>query len=237
MAIKNNILLPVHILSENKNVLVIGDVHLPYDHGDYLEFCLETYIKYNCNVVIQIGDLIDHNSISYHEKDGDLPSAKDEMFYTKHELKKWYKVFPDMALIDGNHTRLIARKIKSAGLSSDVMKSIETIYEMPPGWKLYNNIQLDNVLYIHGDGFSGIHPNYNAMLTKRCNVVLGHLHSVLSLQYHNNGNSTIWGMSVGAGVDNNSLAMAYAKYHRNKPCLGCGVVLNNGKEPHIIHMG
>jgi len=48
----------------NKNVLVIGDLHLPFSLDGYLEHCINTYKQYNCNEVVFIGDIIDNHASS-----------------------------------------------------------------------------------------------------------------------------------------------------------------------------
>ena len=55
-----------------ENVLVIGDIHAPFELGKgYLQFCKDTYKEYNCNRVVFIGDIIDNHYSSYHETDAD----------------------------------------------------------------------------------------------------------------------------------------------------------------------
>ena len=39
-----------------RNILVVGDLHCPFDLDEYLPHCIEQYKKWNCNQVIMIGD-------------------------------------------------------------------------------------------------------------------------------------------------------------------------------------
>jgi len=50
-----------YINKQERRILVIGDIHAPFTLCGYLEFCKETYAKYNCNQVIFIGDIIDNH--------------------------------------------------------------------------------------------------------------------------------------------------------------------------------
>jgi len=52
--------------SKKVNRLVVGDVHLPYTHRNYLQHAIDTYHKYNCNAVSFTGDLIDSHFASFH---------------------------------------------------------------------------------------------------------------------------------------------------------------------------
>ena len=44
--------------TDERRILVIGDIHAPFELDGYLEFCQETYAKHLCNQVIYIGDII-----------------------------------------------------------------------------------------------------------------------------------------------------------------------------------
>ena len=52
-------LLEMRAKAEKSRVLVIGDIHLPFERKDYLQFCKDTYKEYQCNRVVFIGDIID----------------------------------------------------------------------------------------------------------------------------------------------------------------------------------
>ena len=56
-----------YLTTNERRILVIGDLHAPFELDGYLEFCQETYAKYLCNQVIFIGDIIDNHYSSYHE--------------------------------------------------------------------------------------------------------------------------------------------------------------------------
>ena len=49
-------------------ILVIGDLHLPAEREDYLQFCRDLKKKYKTNMTVFIGDVIDHHAISFHNK-------------------------------------------------------------------------------------------------------------------------------------------------------------------------
>lgn len=87
----------------SKNVLIIGDTHLPYEKDGYLEFCIEQYNKWNCDTVVHIGDLIDSHATSRHPSVPDAYGPGDELEYTIKKLSKWYEAFPNMKVCIGNH--------------------------------------------------------------------------------------------------------------------------------------
>ena len=213
----------------NKNVLVIGDLHEPFCLDGYLEHCIETYNKYKCNEVVFIGDIIDNHASSYHETDPDGHSAGQELKLAIQRIKQWYSAFPKATVIIGNHDRLIMRKAYSSGLSKLWIKDYAEVLGTP-GWTFTDSIEIDNVLYIHGEGGTA-----RARIRRDLqSVVQGHLHSQAYIDWCVGAKFKIFGMQVGCGVDHRSYAMAYGK-EGPKPAIACGVILQ-GEVPINIMM-
>ena len=76
------------------NVGIIGDTHIPFEKKGYLEFCKRTFDYFECDEIVHIGDLVDLHALSYHERDPNGRSAKDELDIAKERLRLWYKAFP-----------------------------------------------------------------------------------------------------------------------------------------------
>jgi len=212
-----------------KNVLVIGDLHEPFCLDGYLEHCIETYNKYKCNEVVFIGDIIDNHASSYHETDPDGHSAGQELKMAIQRIKQWYSAFPKAIVIIGNHDRLIMRKAYSSGLSKLWIKDYAEVLGTP-GWNFTDSIEIDNVLYIHGEGGTA-----RARVRRDLqSVVQGHLHSQAYIDWCVGAKFKLFGMQVGCGVDHRSYAMAYGK-EGPKPAIACGVILQ-GEVPINIMM-
>jgi len=216
-----------------KNILVIGDTHLPYEKEGYLEFCKEQYDKYNCDTVVHIGDLIDSHATSRHPSIPDAYSAGDELFYTKKKLKEWYKVFPEMKVCIGNHDIRAYKIAADSGIASKWLKGFADVLEVPK-WEFEDFFEINDTVYLHGTGTSGVTAAYRRVLNLGQNVVMGHMHSDASILFHKLPNKTVWGMIVGCGVDEKSYGMNYAKNDIKKSIISCAVVLDN--QPIIISM-
>ena len=65
-------------MKKNKPVLVIGDTHCPAMLDGYIPFLKKIHKKHGCGRVVHIGDLVDWNSISFHEKNPSMPSPAEE---------------------------------------------------------------------------------------------------------------------------------------------------------------
>ena len=137
-------------LEEDSRVLVIGDTHVPFDLPTYLDFLKDTYDKYDCNRVVHIGDCVDFHALSYHETDADGMSAGDELAKAKQHLARYYKVFPEMDVIFGNHSRMVSRKAMTSGIPREWIRDYADVFGVP-NWEYHTELVIDNVLYTHGD--------------------------------------------------------------------------------------
>ena len=208
-----------------RNVLVIGDLHCPFDLDEYLEFCKQQYILYDCNEVVFIGDVIDNHYSSYHETDVDGLGGGEELEFAIKRIARWYEAFPKATVIIGNHDRLIMRKAQTSAIPKKWIKSYKEVLEVPK-WNFKVSYEQDGVQYLHGEGGTA-RTKCKADLM---NTVQGHLHTQCYIEHFVGKNFRIFGMQVGCGIEFSSYSFAYAKAGR-KPAIACAVVLENGTVP------
>lgn len=206
--------------AKENRVLIIGDLHAPFDLDSYFDFCVDTYNNFNCNKVVFIGDVIDNHYSSYHETSADGMGGEQELELAISRLKRWYKAFPDAYVTIGNHDRIIMRKAQTSAVPSKWIKQYQEVLETPK-WKFVSEVLIDDVLYIHGEGGTA----KTKMKADLQSVVQGHLHTQLYVEYAVGRKNRVFGMQVGCGINHESYAMAYAKAGK-KPAIGCGVVVN-----------
>ena len=223
-------------MKDRDSVLVIADTHIPFEHRNYLDFCLDMKQRCKCKTVIHIGDLVDNHAISYHEHDPNGQSAGDEHKIAMKHLRQWYKAFRKLKLCRGNHDRLVDRKGKTAGLPTIVFQPFRKIWSLPSGWEDDWEFKINNVLYEHGTGYSGKYPHMTAAINNRCSTVIGHVHSVAGIEWLANSRDCLFGMSVGCGVDRRTYAFAYGRDFKRKPILGCGIVTDMGRYCQFMPM-
>jgi len=208
-----------------KNVLVVGDLHLPFTLEGYLEHCIKVYKKYNCDTVVFIGDILDLHFTSYHETSTEGYGATQEHDLSVEMLRKWYKAFPKAYVTIGNHDALIYRKAMSAGISKRWIQNYSQVLGTP-GWEWVTDVVIDDVLYTHGTTNAYTKAKQNLMST-----VQGHLHSQAGIQFYVGAKSRIFGFQIGCGVDMKSYAMEYGR-NFPKPVISCGVVIE-GLHPYL----
>tara|TARA_B110001452_G_scaffold191259_1_gene161406 strand:- start:13 stop:750 length:738 start_codon:yes stop_codon:yes gene_type:complete len=205
--------------NDESRVLVVGDLHSPFDLDSYFDHCVEVYERYNCNRVVFIGDVIDNHYSSYHETDADGMGGGQELELAIKRLERYYHRFPDAHVTVGNHDRIIIRKAQSGGVPKEWIKDYQEVLRTP-NWKYVTDVEIDGVLYIHGEAGTA---KTKARADMR-STVQGHLHTQAYTEYFVGANSRVFGTQVGCGIDAKSYAMAYMKVGK-KPAIGCAVVL------------
>jgi predicted phosphodiesterase len=206
-------------------VLVIGDLHLPYSRKGYLQFCKDIYKKYNCNTTLFIGDVVDLHSISFHPKHPDLPNASEELALATQEVTKWKHAFPKARICIGNHDARPLRLAQSVNIPESLLKDFNEIWGTPT-WKWAWEWIIDDVCYIHGTDCGGEYPAFTKMRNTGMSHVLGHTHAQAGIKWLASPKSRVFGMDIGCGIDDNSMAFAYAKFARRRSIISCGVVIN-----------
>jgi hypothetical protein len=121
------------------------------------------------------------------------------------------------------------------------MRTYQEVINAPKGW-VWQDEWIIKAKYpfrvVHGMGYSGANGARNAAIDAKMSTAIGHLHSHAGVSYiqTQGHNQTIWGMNTGCLIDPDSFAFHYGKYSRNKPILSLGVVLDDGKNAHVISM-
>jgi hypothetical protein len=226
---------PIVKKASNNNTLIIGDLHEPFVLDGYLEHCIKTRDKFNCNKIVFIGDLLDNHAVSAHEHDPDGRSPYDEYELGIQRLKRWYTAFPVAKVCIGNHDARPMRRLFSSGLPSFWLKSLEQLLEAPKGYDFALHHEIDGVFYTHGTGVSGDAGAMKIASQNRQSAVIGHLHSVSNIKYSASYKDLIFAMTVGCGIDHKQYAFAYGKDNVAKPIISCGVVLG-GSVPVLVPM-
>ena len=211
----------------NKRILVISDLHLPYQHPDALKFLKELKNKYNPDKIINIGDEVDNHAMSFHPSDASLYSAGDELKKARELIWQLEELFPKMTLIESNHGSLAYRKAKVAGIPKEILRPYKEILDVKHwNWVSHLEMTLPNkqpCFFIHG-----ISANTRTLMTsKMMSAVQGHYHEKFEIVYQGNGERLNFGMTVGCLIDDSSMAFHYNKVFAKRPIVGCGMIVDS----------
>jgi len=219
----------------NKSILVIPDIHFPYEHKDYLKFLKAVKRKYKPDRVINLGDIADLQSVSYHEKNPDLDGPGAELIKVREKIQKLFEVFPKMDILTANHDSLYYRKAQSIGLPGEVLKSYNEIFRVRASWKWHQELVIkssngEKIYFCHGLSPDSLKNSKS----KAMSFVSGHHHSKFELRFWANTEKLYFAMICGCLIDRKSIAFAYGKNVLDKPIIGCAVILDG--IPKLIPM-
>jgi len=219
----------------NSSVLVISDLHIPYHHLDAFAFLKALKKKYKPDLIVNIGDELDHHAISMHEHNPDLMSAGDELKQSKEYVRDLEKIFPEMTIVHSNHSSLVYRRALKYGLPKDYLKSYNEFLGVGEGWKWVDDYTVtlsdgSRCFFTHGISADVL----KVAAQYGMNTVQGHFHTKFSIGYFSNPDALIWGMQVGCLINQKSMAFDYAKNFKSRFIVGCGMIIDG--QPKLMPM-
>lgn len=210
---------------------VIGDLHIPFVHPNYLAFLQDTFKKFKVTRVVSIGDVFDHYSYSRFVKKPIAMTARQEKELAIEQIKPYVKAFPKLDLCLGNHDTRLIERVEEFGIDDEIIKDFKDIYHLPKGWTIYdeyeNYLIIDEVLYIHGSAYGGKDGAKQAALNEQMSVAMGHAHGFAGLFPVANKRKLMFGLNAGCGIDPGAYSFAYNKKDKFRPLLGCGIVFSS----------
>jgi hypothetical protein len=215
---------------------IIGDMHHPFCHPNYLEFVRDTFRKYGVTKAVCAGDEWDNCALSEYDDDPDGLSPGDERMAALESIQPWYKAFPKLEVMESNHGLRPFKKAMRAGIPRAYLRGYREFMQAPIGWQWHKRLIIKNVLYIHGEPHNGQLAAINAAKANRISTVIGHVHSYGGCLYSRTNKDEIFGLNVGCGIEQNAYAFQYADSMPARPTLGVGIV-RQGKEAIYVPMG
>lgn len=186
-----------------KHVLVLTDTHYPYVDIKTMKAVENLMSDYQWSEVLHLGDFLDFDCISSHNKDN-LRAIEAKRLFHDYEagadtLDRWKKLAPkaDFTLLEGNHEYRVERYL-------DANPQLEGMIEVPvglelqkrhvawvPAWskgKVYN---IGKASFIHGGKTTNFHTKGMAYNYGR-NIFYGHTHDVQSYSVETAGHNTTY---------------------------------------------
>ena len=203
-------------------VLIIGDTHEPFTQEGYWEWCWDIGERHGCDVHIQIGDLTDQYVFSRFSKHPNAMSLEGEIGGLRERLAKVYRLFPNMMITKGNHDERLWDRALDVGIPAELLVTFQEFIGVE--WDVVDELVIDDVLYKHKPSRGGKTPSILTAKEEFMSCVTGHLHTVGALNFHSTRKGSVFGMSVGCGIDISTYAVEYAKAQVQHYFHGCGVV-------------
>ena len=210
----------------NKRILVISDMHLPYQHKDAIKFLAEIKKEFKPDRVINIGDLLDFHAISMHTHDPDLASAGHELTMARKYVKELESIYPQVTEVDSNHSSLVYRRAIKYGMSREFLREYGEFLGTKK-WKWVDDLTLtmsngQRCFFTHGRSADVLKVSQ----TMGMSAVQGHYHTKFVVSYWANPDNLFFAMNVGCLINQKSVSMNYAINFRTRFILGCGIILD-----------
>ena len=230
--------LPTYQETERQEVVgIISDLHFPFVHPNYIHFLEDTFRKHRVTRIVQIGDLVDNHAISRWQREADADGAVTEFELATKNVEIYTRAFPNVDALLGNHDLIPERQCATLGIPRCYLKGFRELWNLPKGWKIHEQLVINDVLYEHGLGVSGKTGAVDKATNAMQSVVIGHLHSFGGCLYESNSKMLIFGLNVGCGIDIDRYAFRYGKYNKNRETLGCGIVYDSANAVFVPMAG
>lgn len=141
-----------------------------------------------------------------------------------------------MLVCHSNHGSMTYRRAKAHGIPVQLVRRYRDIvfpgldasgWSWADSWKVSTPLGL--VMFKHQSSGILADAAHNG-----CNLVVGHSHGNFSVEYCASSAHLYYGCYSGCLVDKDSLAFAYGRLSKNKPIIGCTLILNG--RPTLIPM-
>jgi len=147
----------------NNNILVLSDVHLPYQNNKALTLALDYGKKEEINTILLLGDIMDFHKASFHEQDPKKRDLTYEFEICRNFLDVLQKAFPNAKIFykEGNHEMRWERYLRVKApiildMSEFRLQTILRLGERGITWIPNNQVMKIGKLYaIHGNEYKG----------------------------------------------------------------------------------
>lgn len=216
-------------------ILVIGDLHCPYDHSEYFHFVRGEVKTYKPELVVFIGDIVDEHSVSYkYPKEPDMPGPSDEFKLAYNAVQKWYHAFPKALVCIGNHDERPLKTARMLHIPPERLKIYGELWNTP-NWKWAKSHEVDGTLFIHYLKAGNLFPSYKAAQHLGISCVMGHVHCCAGVQYLVRHSHRIdLAVDTGCGIDPDAGVFRYADETLRKPVISVACLNTKTKEAKII---
>ena len=177
----------INIHGNNHKILVIPDTHIPYQDNNSIKKTLEIGKRFNPDIIVLLGDIIDCVSISRFVKRTDERDFNTEVKSTRKFLEYIRNTFKQSLFyyLEGNHEERITNYLLT---HADALATLEEL-SLPSLLHLKElgivflskekTLQIGKLTYTHGQICKGICSTFPARalyLSAKTNAICGHAH-------------------------------------------------------------
>lgn len=216
-------------------ILYLSDPHLPYTRMDNWEEAHDFNQKFKADIVYSTGDFADQYTLSRFPKATNSDNGRVEILRCIPQVKRIAKMFPKLKVMRGNHDVRINKRAQDAGIDGVWVRDFMDIVGAPKSWEWIQEDYTKTGPAILTHGFLSNREKH--ALWFNSNVVHGHLHAKLGIEFFRRDRKQIWVMCVGAMADKNAMALQYGPLSKFTTMTnGFGYTDEEGR-PHVHSLG
>lgn len=200
----------------------------------YWEQAADFNRSFKADLVFSTGDFLDQYALSRFPKKVNTDNGHREIMKCIPQVRRLSKLFPELTIMRGNHDDRINKRAQDAGISDLWIRDVLDMIGAPEGWRWADKdyIQAGPAILTHG--FLGNRERHVQWFNS--NVVHGHLHAKLGLEFFQRNNKAVWVLCVGCMADRKAVALQYGPLHKFSTMTpGFGYTDQEGR-PHLVHL-
>lgn len=213
------------------SIICVSDLQAPFQHRDTLAFLeavkKEFFVSRNKTIIVNMGDEIDAHTLGKYPANPDGMSAGLEHHKALEFMQDYYGLFPEQSFCISNHTIRPLKKAFMNGIPKAFLRDYKEFMQAPDACMWAHSFQYNGIKFEHGENVSGPMAAFLAAKANRQSTVIGHQHSHAGVIYSQTEKDLIFGLNTGCLIDTDAYAFHYGKAIREKPVLGCGVVIGD----------
>jgi len=219
-----------------KRLLILSDVHLPFQHPQAFEFLQKVKKDVRPDHVISVGDIIDLASVQVSRlSDPNIDSPIFELEKARKEIKILEKIFPKMQICWGNHDLRLLRKAELVGIPRSMLRDINSILEVKAKWTWHDKIIItlpngQQVYFTHNFKRNAM----SSSIELGVSFCQGHFHTALSCEFWSSPTALNFALNVGCLINPKAEAFRYQKNFLKRPILGCAAIIDSS--PRLYSM-
>jgi hypothetical protein len=202
---------------------------------DHWEAIYEFNKKFKADVVYSSGDFADQYVLSRFPKATNADNGRIEVLKCIPQVRKIAKMFPAIKIMRGNHDQRINKRAQAAGIDGVWVRDFLDMVGAPKSWEWLPEdfVNVGPAVLTHG--FLANREKHALFFNR--NVVHGHLHAKLGLEFFQRNNKVIWAMCIGAIADKKAMALQYGALPKfSTMTCGFGTTDEEGT-PQVYHLG
>lgn len=225
----------VPLIQLDKPLLVIADLHVPYQNAEWVERVSELALAWGVDDVLLAGDALDMYALSTYERESN-PTLEDEIEAWREFEDAMLAYYKRLIWMMGNHEYRLGRKIDNAITTAQMVAGVFVDPANREKVEVVNSYSVNVSLpgpdalidwRIEHPKSAGAGVAVNLAVHHRLNVAVAHTHHASTSR---DPSGTYFGVRIGASADHNRMSYCTRITHGKDAMTNGALILVPGKD-------